>query len=1195
MEKKLEIKGVKKVLKEAEVEKKMEDVVSDLGTVQPEVAQPEVSGTTIEVIGAQGEIAEVPSEAVPVEGEKENLEPTIKAPDPEKPEEVQDFKSDEERVKAIAESFSSIFSILKSKNLSEELGDAAAEPVATTDAEPKAISPEVTKDEVHPGEQAAEEVKEVIVESGDPEYQAKFKALLAKYGVKSQAELSDEKKKEFFKEVDAMHVSKEEKGEKKEVVQEAKKAVVAPKAAAPVAAKKEAPKAEEKKLPFPGAKPFAKKTLKEDEEKVEVEIEDGKVEVEVPAEEKPVEAAPEAVEVSVTAEPVVKVSDEAIHIEIPAAPAGAEAPVASEKEAEALKEAFRTVYSVLKHKPLLEEESVEAPAGETVEVPADAEAEVKVEEDKIVVHIPTAEAPESIVTPAEAEELKEAVKYIGRFFSTRRLSEQESPVMNHLEKKPATISKEADVHSPELSNKDILKGQHAEDVKEVIVEAEELGSAAAEPIHDEKEAKEHTPAITNKDILVGQHAEEVKEVIVEQNLNEGTGLVTFLLTLLPGIGPVIGGLYASSQVKKVVSNSLNTKPAFRKKAEELKMLENKSKKTPEEKDRMKYLKDSIKSEIKEAIKGKVVNMKESEEVETPAVPAAAEEPVVPAEEKLPEEEPAEEAPAAVEVSAEVEPVVKVSDEAIHIEIPAAPAAEAPAPSAEEAEELKEAFRTVFSILKHKPLLEEESVEAPAGETVEVPADAQAEVKVEEDKIVVHIPTAEAPEATVTPVEAEELKEAVKTIGKILSTRSLKEFDESPAMNHAKKNPPTSKKSADVESPELSNKDILVGQHAEDVKEVIVEAEELGSAAAEPVHDEKEAKEHTPAITNKDILVGQHAEEVKEVIVEAESPEHKYEGKKAIAKGEDVVTVNFSNSDRLKGKYGPDVEPALMESEGGPISGAEVTKAEAEAVKPVEVLDAKGDVVKVAQVAHTEVKSGEIKVAAHDHASKEGAQVRDALHETHHKDEAEPRTAEEIAKGTHPVHTEVKDGEVKVVAHDLADAEGVEVRKEIVKEQELGSAAAEPVATTDAAPKAISPEVSKDEVHPDEQAAEEVKEVIIESEYGSLKELFLLEGDYFAKPSLKRVTPEVKVSRLEEQLSLLIARDAADPLYEELLKTTIIAKRLQEQLQHKYKKASKEKAKSIVEMKSKKKAAPAPVAPAKEAPKAAAPVKAAVKK
>jgi hypothetical protein len=44
---------------------------------------------------------------------------------------------------------------------------------------------------------------------------------------------------------------------------------------------------------------------------------------------------------------------------------------------------------------------------------------------------------------------------------------------------------------------------------------EMLGAAAAEPVHGDEAAKEHTPELSNKDVLVGQHAEEVEEVIVE--------------------------------------------------------------------------------------------------------------------------------------------------------------------------------------------------------------------------------------------------------------------------------------------------------------------------------------------------------------------------------------------------------------------------------------------------------------------------------------------------------------------------------------------------------------------------------------------------------------------------------------------------------------------------------------------------------
>jgi hypothetical protein len=100
---------------------------------------------------------------------------------------------------------------LKKKVLKEtELGSAAAEPIATSDAPAKEETPSVTNTDVFPADEhkQVEEVKEVIVESSD--YKKKFKALLAKYGVSSPAELKGEQKSKFFKEADAMHISKEE-------------------------------------------------------------------------------------------------------------------------------------------------------------------------------------------------------------------------------------------------------------------------------------------------------------------------------------------------------------------------------------------------------------------------------------------------------------------------------------------------------------------------------------------------------------------------------------------------------------------------------------------------------------------------------------------------------------------------------------------------------------------------------------------------------------------------------------------------------------------------------------------------------------------------------------------------------------------------------------------------------------------------
>jgi len=131
----------------------------------------------------------------------------------------------------------------------------------------------------------------------------------------------------------------------------------------------------------------------------------------VAAPEAPVaDVAPEAttdatVEVSADkaeAETDVKVTDDKIVIEIPV---GADHELNTEMtpaETEVVKEALRVVYTNLVGGFLNEEEG-------TVEVPADAEAHVEVEGDKIVIEIPTVEAPVEEVSEKVAEEIQEAV------------------------------------------------------------------------------------------------------------------------------------------------------------------------------------------------------------------------------------------------------------------------------------------------------------------------------------------------------------------------------------------------------------------------------------------------------------------------------------------------------------------------------------------------------------------------------------------------------------------------------------------------------------------------------------------------------------------------------------------------------------------------------------------------------------------
>jgi hypothetical protein len=343
----------------------------------------------------------------------------------------------------------------------------------------------------------------------------------------------------------------------------------------------------------------------------------------------------------------------------------------------------------------------------------------------------------------------------------------------------------------------------------------------------------------------------------------------------------------------------------------------------------------------------------------------------------PEESSSEETVEVQPEVAETQTEVSVTADSIKIEIPLGSgetAVDEITPEAQEA--INEALKVVYSVLGSRSLKENE------GETVEVPADAQAEVKVEEDKIVIEIPTTEQPKDEITPEENESLLEALEVISIVL----------------------------------------------------------------------KEAKK-TKTVTKA--------------------------GPKAIS-----PSTKIERKDAVPGKTAIDLKPAkIQESADAPISGEGVTKAEAEAVKPVEVIDNTGSIVKVQSEDHTKVVDGVVKIQDHDHASKEGAEVRDAIHiqETHHKDENEPRTAEEIAKGTHPIHPEVKDGKVTVQSHDLADKEGVEVRGEVIQEEETVEVPTQPQVETEVKDDKIEVEVKTVEGEETEKTVEVAQDVKAEVE------------------------------------------------------------------------------------------------------------------
>jgi hypothetical protein len=153
------------------------------------------------------------------------------------------------------------------------------------------------------------------------------------------------------------------------------------------------------------------------------------------------------------------------------------------------------------------------------------------------------------------------------------------------------------------------------------------------------------------------------------------------------------------------------------------------------------------------------------------------------------------------------------------------------------------------------------------------------------------------------------------------------------------------------------------------------------------------------------------------------------------------------------------------------------------------------------------------------------------------------------------------------AEDKVQPEDVIVKEGVEGETDLGDEAVEPV-HDEGEPVELTPEVENEDTFPEDEheQVEEVEEVIVESKkYTSLKEAFLLEADYFNNPSVLNITAEDKKQRLVEQISLLIAKDQADPLYEELVQATAYAKTIQDKLNTKYTKLAEAKSEEMIKV------------------------------
>jgi hypothetical protein len=792
---------------------------------------------------------------------------------------------------------------------------------------------------------------------------------------------------------------------------------------------------------------------KQAEDVKEVVVENEELPVEVAAVEAPLETAEEA--------PVITINTDEVKVTIPVTDGEVVNSEITPEQQELVAEAFASIYKVFARNPLNEEEAVE--------VPENAEAEVEVEDGKLVVTIHV-DHPTTEVKPEDEETLDKAVEVIESVLVG-------NTSLGDAAAEPVHDTTDAKEHTPEVTNDDVLPAdehKQAEDVKEVVVENvagdTNLGDAAAEPVHDDSAEKEHTPDVENSDVYTSdehKQAEDVKEVVVE-----------------------------------------NETPTI--------------------------------------------------EIHTDAVevtiPLSSNQEVVPSEEITPEQQ----------------------------------------------ELVAEAFATIYKAFAKRPLNEEE--------TVEVPEDAEANVEVEDGNLIITI-NVDQPVAEISDDKSEEVSNAVGVIESIL----VGDTD----LGDAAAEPVHNDKAAVEHTPEVTNDDVLPAdehKQAEDVKEVIVEAKVDLKKGATKLND------------------AAHVKAWKETgVYSYENGTYKYaDGTKASK--EDVSKYNKLLKDYKKEKAyeGAWKATGVYSYENGTYKYADGTKASKEDIvkfkkaysKLVESENVAGDTdlgdaaatpvhTDAAPAEHTpDVKNDDVYTAdSHEQAE----EVKEVVVENETPVAAEvpavetpvePVAAEEVAEVEDDAHAEVKveDGRLVItidtdeVKSELSDTDSAKLEEAVnlihrlvtgktlseADTEELNDAGSDTVnragdlenPSHEEPKKALPSDVTTApavatpaEKEPVKATPADVTEAV---KYKSLKEAFLLENGYFDKDSVETVSAQAKRDRLLEQLALLTARDSKDPLYEELLQSTVVAKRIQKKLQEKYTGAATKRAEQMFSLRQERK-------------------------
>jgi hypothetical protein len=470
------------------------------------------------------------------------------------------------------------------------------------------------------------------------------------------------------------------------------------------------------------------------------EIEAKASETVAPSPEATVEVKPE----EAAKETEVSVTSTSIKIEIPVA-SGESVTDGLTAEANAvLQEGLRIVYGILSGKALKEEE--------TVEVPVDAEAEVKVEDDKIVVEIPV-ESPKDEITPEENEALQEALKAIS--FVLKEGIEGSTDI-GDVAVEPVHDEGEAKEMEPVASNDDSHPAdehKQSEDLKSVEIKESTEATVSGEGVTKaEAEAVKHVEVLGDKgQIEKVEHKDETKVVDGHIKIKdhdhgdaENAQVRSAIHIKENEITPEVAAELEKIDKELAAAGKIK-KPQTAK--EIITMVNNNEKETKEVTQPVKTIKDP-----------KKINEEETVEVPVnPEVETEVKDDKIEVEVKTAETQPEE----TVEVPTDVEADVQVSSDSIKIELPISKDGMNEIDTNTEAG-LQEALRVIYSIFRGVNLTEEE--------TVEVPADAEAEVKVEGDKLVIEIPV-ESPKEVISAENAAVLQEMINYTSFLLLERS----------------------------------------------------------------------------------------------------------------------------------------------------------------------------------------------------------------------------------------------------------------------------------------------------------------------------------------------------------------------------------------------------------------------------------------